>query len=342
MSVVVCCLDCNDEACSICADTRQGRQALEGLTASSVASATASTSGSAASASSIGAANAVAQGDDPDFQLALRLQREEEEEAAARHRCAGSAVSSANSNDAAEPPCPICLEPVFTSGDAVALETCGHLFCRVCLEAMVRANVGEGEVAPRCPLPSCKTGLLQREVRALVGDEAADRMDRWSLERAAEADPRLHLCPTPGCGFVAEWGGEPGDGPPRLVCPRCRAETCLACGRPWHSAPQTCDDAAAAERARARESTPEAQAAEEAMKRYLSRAKVRMCKKCGHGVLKSSGCDKMRCRCGYEFCYQCGTPGATCGCTPSNHVFWDNIDNEASASRPAKRARIKR
>lgn len=280
----------------------------------------------------------MAKGDDPDFQLALRLQREEEEEAAARNQNAG--VGAANANDAAELSCPICLEPVFASGDGVALESCGHLFCRVCLAAMVHANVSEGEVAPRCPLPSCKADLLQREVRALVGDEAADRMDRWALERAAEADPWLHLCPSPGCGFVAEWGGEPGDGVcPRLVCPRCCAETCLACGRPWHPAPQTCEDAAAAERAR--DSTPEARAAEKATERYLSRAKVRRCKQCGNGVLKSSGCEKMRCRCGYEFCYRCGTPGATCKCTPSNHVFWDNIDNEASASRSAKRARFK-
>lgn len=63
---------------------------------------------------------------------------------------------------------------------------------------------------------------------------------------------------------------------------------------------------------------------EEKTARFLKESKVRTCSRCGVRVLKSEGCDKMMCRCGYKFCYACGSPGAKCACTPAHHVFWDN------------------
>ena len=44
------------------------------------------------------------------------------------------------------------------------------------------------------------------------------------------------------------------------------------------------------------------------------------------GVGRCERCDKTKCRCGYQFCYQCGTKDAKCGCTPSHHVFYDNVN----------------
>ena len=35
----------------------------------------------------------------------------------------------------------------------------------------------------------------------------------------------------------------------------------------------------------------------------------------------------MKCRCGYRFCYNCGSENARCGCTPAEHGFWDNTVN---------------
>ena len=67
---------------------------------------------------------------------------------------------------------------------------------------------------------------------------------------------------------------------------------------------------------------------DEASRQYLRDAGVRRCERCGAGVVKASGCDKMKCRCGYQFCYQCGTKDATCGCTPSHHLFYDNVNEQ--------------
>mmetsp|Transcript_9610 Transcript_9610/g.20679 ORF Transcript_9610/g.20679 Transcript_9610/m.20679 type:complete len:408 (-) Transcript_9610:117-1340(-) len=50
------------------------------------------------------------------------------------------------------------------------------------------------------------------------------------------------------------------------------------------------------------------------------------CPSCGARIEKlEGGCDMMECLCGYRFCYGCGSQGATCSCTPSNHYFWDNV-----------------
>jgi hypothetical protein len=60
--------------------------------------------------------------------------------------------------------------------------------------------------------------------------------------------------------------------------------------------------------------------------KLLTKLEIRICRRCHNGVQKSSGCDKVMCRCGYKFCYHCGVEGAKCQCTPSSHVFINNVD----------------
>ena len=50
-----------------------------------------------------------------------------------------------------------------------------------------------------------------------------------------------------------------------------------------------------------------------------------ICRRCGNGIEHSSGCYKMKCRCGYRFCVKCGSENAQCDCTPSHHGFVDNV-----------------
>lgn len=53
----------------------------------------------------------------------------------------------------------------------------------------------------------------------------------------------------------------------------------------------------------------------------------RKCRRCGIYIEKKDGCDKMKCRCGYRFCFICGSENAQCNCTPASHGFWDNDTN---------------
>ena len=43
---------------------------------------------------------------------------------------------------------------------------------------------------------------------------------------------------------------------------------------------------------------------------YLKKTNIKICKKCGNGVVLGTGCNKMKCRCGYRFCIQCGSENA--------------------------------
>ena len=51
---------------------------------------------------------------------------------------------------------------------------------------------------------------------------------------------------------------------------------------------------------------------------------IKRCRRCGNGVELEDGCLKMKCICGYRFCYQCGAENAICNCTPAHHGFVDN------------------
>jgi len=59
---------------------------------------------------------------------------------------------------------------------------------------------------------------------------------------------------------------------------------------------------------------------------WMIELNIRTCRRCGSGVQKADGgCLKMKCRCGYRFCFQCGSENAQCDCTPSHHGFTDNL-----------------
>ena len=59
---------------------------------------------------------------------------------------------------------------------------------------------------------------------------------------------------------------------------------------------------------------------------YIKKSNIRVCNRCKNAVVKSSGCNKMKCRCGYRFCFVCGSENAQCGHTPSSHGFIDNAN----------------
>ena len=48
------------------------------------------------------------------------------------------------------------------------------------------------------------------------------------------------------------------------------------------------------------------------------------CGGCQGRIMKSEGCDKLQCLCGYRICWKCKSVNASCKCSPG-HVFLDNI-----------------
>ena len=52
---------------------------------------------------------------------------------------------------------------------------------------------------------------------------------------------------------------------------------------------------------------------------------IKQCRRCGNGIELSDGCLKIKCICGYRFCYQCGSENAQCCCTGAGHGFYDPV-----------------
>lgn len=103
-----------------------------------------------------------------------------------------------------------------------------------------------------------------------------------------------------------------------MDCPICSKQHCLVCAStPYHDGETCAEHKAEVDAAKARAAatssgggagggggSASAEADEAATQRYLQASNIRICKRCNVPLIKESGCDKMKCRCGYRFCYQ--------------------------------------
>ena len=209
--------------------------------------------------------------------------------------------------------CTICLEDK-PAAECAVLSGCGHAFCAACLRSSAEAGRASGASVTLCPSAGCGSSLTHRELRALLGASAFQRLDRAQMELACALDPTMHPCPTPDCQYICVWGSEEADGLPKLECPLCHRSRCLVCkASPYHHG------------ARCARAGGGGGAAEEAASESYFKdpsSGVKRCVKCTIPIAMTYGCFKMQCRCGYRFCWQCGIPDAACACTPSSHGYW--------------------
>jgi hypothetical protein len=267
--------------------------------------------------------------------------------------------------------CSVCLESDVSSANAIWL-MCDHAFCLPCLQQHVASRMSEGDSTSvrikmmsslslsfcsfqlslfllrichqdfcdglrtysaaaiiLCPLAqkgsACAAGLSQHELRGILGPQAWAKLDRRALEYAVSVDPTLHLCASPDCPYVVSWAG-PADGPPVLDCPVCHIRRCLICNTaPFHegrACPEPSADAAA-----------HASAVASVPGEVVLPSNIKRCRRCGAGIVKDVGCDKVKCRCGYRFCWICLSENAQCSCTHASHGFFDNVAGGADFSR---------
>lgn len=238
-------------------------------------------------------------------------------------------------------PCPVCFDSPNSLEQLVQLEQCGYVFCNDCLLGWITAEA-EGSSSGRiqCPQQGCSCGINHAELKDLLVDNTSlfAKLDRRALELLTASEDSLFMCPSPDCSYIVSWDPEDEHVSPCATCPLCNVQRCLACGvSPFHHdlscaqhletvrQQQEQQDQESSDGQQGGISSAELRAQEDATLAFLQRSGMRICKQCKGGVLKSSGCDKMKCRCGYRFCYHCGAENARCGCTPWNHGFWDNI-----------------
>ncbi|KAK5939720.1 hypothetical protein PMZ80_008101 [Knufia obscura] len=77
----------------------------------------------------------------------------------------------------------------------------------------------------------------------------------------------------------------------RCLNPSCKRTSCLKCSKPFHD-PHTCHE-------------PLLMSLRQSVETARTLAIKRVCPRCGTSFVKSSGCNKLTCVCGYSMCYLC-------------------------------------
>ncbi|KAI1171298.1 hypothetical protein F4777DRAFT_565982 [Nemania sp. FL0916] len=164
---------------------------------------------------------------------------------------------------------------------------CNHEYCRQCLERLFRdAMVDESLFPPRCcrqPIPLDKSQLF------LIGEVVQE-----FREKALEfSTPNRTYCHNASCASFI---------PPMnyldmtASCDNCQSQTCTTCKRASHIG--DCPN-------------------DEQLQQVLQLAREQgwqRCQNCWGMVELNTGCNHMTCRCGFQFCYVCGSSWKTCDC----------------------------
>ncbi|XP_076779688.1 E3 ubiquitin-protein ligase RNF216 isoform X4 [Arvicanthis niloticus] len=173
--------------------------------------------------------------------------------------------------------------------------TDAHLFCKECLIRYAQEAVfGSGKSELSCMEGSCTCSFPTSELEKVLPQTILYKYYERKAEEEVAAAYADELVRCPSCSFPALLDSDVK----RFSCPnpRCRKETCRKCQGLWkeHNG-LTCEELAEKDDIKYRTSIEE----------KMTAARIRKCHKCGTGLIKSEGCNRMSCRCGAQMCYLC-------------------------------------
>ncbi|KAG8488681.1 hypothetical protein CXB51_016639 [Gossypium anomalum] len=220
-----------------------------------------------------------------------------------------------NESKSVKETCVICLEDT-DSGSMFSVDGCMHRYCFSCMKQHVEVKLLHGMV-PKCPHEGCKSKLIVDSCRKFLTPKMIETLKQRMKEASIPVTERVY-CPYPRCSTLMsrsealEYSKDALVGAERSgarKCLKCHALFCINCKVPWHSN-MTCQDY------KRKNPLPPV---EDLKLKSLARMNLwRQCVKCNHIIELSEGCYHMTCRCGYEFCYNCGAEWknkkATCSC----------------------------
>ncbi|KAM3864462.1 E3 ubiquitin-protein ligase RNF216 [Diretmus argenteus] len=174
----------------------------------------------------------------------------------------------------------------------------GHLFCKECLVKYAQEAVfGSGQSELSCMEGGCPCSYPVCELEKVLPENILCKYYERQAEEAVAATCADELVRCPFCNFPALLD----KGMSLFSCPnpRCRKESCRKCHVQWKQhMGKTCEQVLERDEIRMRVLFEE----------RMTAARVRKCVKCGTGLVKSEGCNRMSCRCGSFMCYLCREP----------------------------------
>ncbi|XP_056440923.1 E3 ubiquitin-protein ligase RNF216 [Gadus chalcogrammus] len=174
----------------------------------------------------------------------------------------------------------------------------GHLFCQECLVKYAQEAVfGSGQSELSCMSGGCPCSYPVCELEKVLPENILIKYYERQAEEAVAATCADELVRCPFCNFPALLDKAMS----LFSCPnpRCRKESCRKCHVQWKQhVGKTCDQVLERDEIRMRVLFEE----------RMTAARVRLCVRCGLGLVKSEGCNRMACRCSSFMCYLCREP----------------------------------
>nr|GEX41085.1 zinc finger, C6HC-type [Tanacetum cinerariifolium] len=205
--------------------------------------------------------------------------------------------ASSSSNQFREVTCNICMEDktfeMFPNKGS-----CGHLFCSDCISKHIDAKIKENITIITCPEPNCKN-LIKPEVcrdRSLVPKEVLDRWDNALCESLIKGSEKFY-CPFKDCSALLVDDG--GEAVTSSECPHCNRLFCARCKVSWHAGMDCEEYQSLIKKGKIARS-------DSMLMDLAKNKKWKRCPNCNIYVERTTGCEHIACRCGYQFCYECG------------------------------------
>ncbi|KAG0581617.1 hypothetical protein KC19_4G266200 [Ceratodon purpureus] len=206
--------------------------------------------------------------------------------------------------------CLICLDDK-TSSEMATLKKCRHKFCVACMQKHAEVQVQVNQVPVRCPQAACSEVLeYPDECKKHLTQEIFSIVTKRFIEAKVLEGDRVY-CPYANCSTLMDKSGlnipEQGNSSTaassslyqKVECVACLRSFCLDCRVPWHWN-RFCQEY--------QNLPPDQRDAEESnLYKLAKNQEWQRCKKCRRIIELAEGCYHMTCRCGYEFCYTCGT-----------------------------------
>ncbi|EOA13062.1 hypothetical protein CARUB_v10026062mg [Capsella rubella] len=199
--------------------------------------------------------------------------------------------------------CAICFNDIYAER-MFAVDKCCHRFCLQCVKQHVEVKLLHGMV-PRCPHDGCKSELVIDACGKLLTQKLSKMWQQRLKENSIPVTERVY-CPYPRCSALMSktkiseaaktlLSVYPKSGVRR--CVECRGLFCVDCKVPWHGN-LSCTEY--------KKLHPNPPADDVKLKSLANNKMWRQCGKCQHMIELTQGCNHITCRCGHEFCYNCG------------------------------------
>ena len=200
-------------------------------------------------------------------------------------------LGAKEASDTEREDCNVCLCPA--DEDSYRLMLCGHLYCKSCIEDLLKDAVANGNIPISCCSQMCGELIVLKDIQKLLNNKMADLVKVSVNCYIMNNKDKVITCPTPDCPTVYKRTLQAC----LFICPACQVELCTKCGLLSHIG-LTCEQ----NKITLKDGG--------GVEKWLDEDKMNRgrCPSCQAPIEKTYGCDHITCsECKKHVCWKCKT-----------------------------------